>query len=279
MTTDGVERGNSPVRGWSAGGAERADARMVGTLAALTAGALALSVPPYSRNDDFMDCGGAYVCGILTLETGLGPGAYRHDFVSVHGLWPETGSYGTSACIKPSSSSADPSKVYTCYDHPGGSGMSPLDFETHEWEKHGTCAGVKDADDFFSQLCKISAAPLEVMDAAKKAGHVDLNGYKSRLESAGYEVFSTDAENMQLQLSACAGSDGTWKLVAVADFGHECPAGSGPTPQPHGPPQQCARGAHGPPCSSDSDCAFPGCVRCAHSGFCTETALDGEDAE
>ena len=58
--------------------------------------------------NQFMDCGGAPLCGVLTLETGLGPGAYRHDFVSVHGLWPETGRYGSSRCITPSSSSADP---------------------------------------------------------------------------------------------------------------------------------------------------------------------------
>ena len=38
----------------------------------------------------YMDCGDSVpLCGTLTLETGLGPGAYRHGNVSVHGLWPE----------------------------------------------------------------------------------------------------------------------------------------------------------------------------------------------
>ena len=37
----------------------------------------------------YMDCGDSVpLCGTLTLETGLGPGAYGHGNVSVHGLWP-----------------------------------------------------------------------------------------------------------------------------------------------------------------------------------------------
>ena len=63
----------------------------------------------------YMDCGDSVpLCGTLTLETGLGPGAYHHDDVAVHGLWPETGSYGTSACVAPGSTD-DPTVVYPCY--------------------------------------------------------------------------------------------------------------------------------------------------------------------
>ena len=204
----------------------------------------------------YMDCGDAPLCGVLTLETGLGSGPYHHDFVSVHGLWPEVGDYGTSACIPPAASFADPRTVYSCYDHhhPGGgdssgggssgNSMGPLTFETHEWEKHGTCAGVQDATDFFTQLCALSTAPLAVMDAVKTAGHVDLNDYKARLTSAGYEVFATGTWNMQLMLSACAGEDGQWKLAAVAQFSDTCPGGgTGPT-QTVPPP-----GALGGPCN------------------------------
>ena len=101
---------------------------------------------------NFMDCGNATLCGVLTLETGLGPGPYHHDFVSVHGLWPETPLWQLSQCIAPSNSTADPAKVYKCYNHPGGAGMGLLEFEQHEWEKHGRCAGVRDAVDF-SRSC------------------------------------------------------------------------------------------------------------------------------
>ncbi|KAH8045241.1 hypothetical protein JL722_14306 [Aureococcus anophagefferens] len=37
-----------------------------------------------------MDCGsGVDLCGVLTLCSGLGSGAYEHPAPSVHGLWPE----------------------------------------------------------------------------------------------------------------------------------------------------------------------------------------------
>jgi hypothetical protein len=65
-----------------------------------------------------MDCGPRVnACGVLTLESGLGPGVYGHTEPSVHGLWPEVGSYGTSACIAPSGSTASPTRVYSCYEY------------------------------------------------------------------------------------------------------------------------------------------------------------------
>ena len=48
----------------------------------------------------YMDCEGAPLCGVLTLETGLGNGPYAHDSPSVHGLWPEVNKYGSSQCIR-----------------------------------------------------------------------------------------------------------------------------------------------------------------------------------
>jgi hypothetical protein len=35
------------------------------------------------------------------------------------------------------------------------------------------------------------------------------------------------------------------------------------------PPAQCLPNTHGPPCTTDDECHYPGCVRCANSGFCT----------
>ena len=64
----------------------------------------------------YMDCGEVKLCGLLTLETGFGSGYYKHDTPSVHGLWPETGSYGSSECVAPSSSSTDPTKLFSCYN-------------------------------------------------------------------------------------------------------------------------------------------------------------------
>ena len=217
---------------------------------------------------DYMDCGTSPLCGVLVLQTGLGPGAYQHSKPGVHGLWPEDGSYGSSACVKPSQSTADPAKVYTCYDRPDED--DPLGFETHEWEKHGECAGVRSADDYFTQICSLAAQPVQIMTVTRTSGHSDLAGYERDLESAGYSVFSLDEDNSQVFLSACAGSDGRWVLSPVASFGSRCKGsapGPSPTPSPH-----CLPNTHGPPCASDADCHYPGCVRCANSGYCTNVA-------
>jgi len=51
--------------------------------------------------------------------------------------------------------------------------------------------------------------------------------------------------------------------------GPPSPSPSPPSPSPS-PTSKCVSGAHGPPCSSDSDCtSITGCVRCAGSGYCT----------
>jgi ribonuclease I len=76
----------------------------------------------------------------------------QHPSPVVHGLWPECGSYGTSECLAPSSSSADPTTLYSCYNQAGESASSCLSFEQHEWEAHGVCAGVTNANDFFTQV-------------------------------------------------------------------------------------------------------------------------------
>ena len=93
--------------------------------------------------------------GVVVLESGYGSGTYSHDEPCVHGLWPQTPTYGSSECVAASSNST-PTELYSCYDD--------LSFEQHEWEQHGLCAGVNDAGDFFTQLCSITAAPLKVSE-------------------------------------------------------------------------------------------------------------------
>ena len=124
---------------------------------------LLLLTAPAPVRDNPMDCGDAYLCAAIALETGLGSGNYKHDTPVVHGLWPETGSHGSSRCIAPSGSTDDPTKVFSCYDQKDHTTADNLDFERHEWDKHGRCAGVVDATDFFDQLCNLSAAPLKVI--------------------------------------------------------------------------------------------------------------------
>ena len=177
-------------------------------------------------------------------------------------------------------SSAQPNQLISCYDD--------LGFEQHEWGKHGVCAGVKDAKDFFTQVCALSKAPLKVM-AATVSGGGDLALVKSDLIAAGYAVFATDAKHAQVELTACADASGTWHLAPVADFAAKCGKGPNPpapgpaiadfaakcgkkpkTPAPGPAPTKCVPGKQGPACKTDSDCTHAaGCRRCAHSGFCT----------
>merc|ERR1712070_558260 len=91
----------------------------------------------------------------------------------------------------------------------------------HEWTKHGVCAGVESADDFFTQMCRLADPPLAIMSRMKEAGD-DLNAMSSAVASAGYEVFHVDTGNSQLYLSACAGHDGKWKLAKVSEFSSHC---------------------------------------------------------
>lgn len=243
-----------------------------------------------------MNCGaGVPLCGTLTLQTGLGNGVYKSQNSVVHGLWPEVGSYGTSKCIKPKSSAA-PTKVYECYDTPGSTQTHALWFENHEWSKHGTCAGVENVDDFFGQVCALSKAPVAALEAAKTADST-FAAMGDMMKQKGYPVWNLDSQNDQVELSACAGSDGKWVLSAVADMPSKCGGSSpgpspapapgpspapvpGPSPPPPppapAPPAQgsCKAGIKGPACKGDADCkSMDGCVRCAHSGFCTDLPI------
>jgi ribonuclease I len=65
---------------------------------------------------------------------------YHHAAPTIHGLWPEVGSYGTSQCVKPADFT-DPTEVHGCYAADGGPDSAIISFETHEWDKHGECAG------------------------------------------------------------------------------------------------------------------------------------------
>ena len=216
----------------------------------------------------YMDCGGTSLCGVLTVESGFGTGYYQHDKPAVHGLWPEVGAYGSSSCIAPKDTTP-PSTLFPCYQ--GGDPSHQLDFEQHEWSKHGVCSATKNASDFFSQICALAQAPLGVMSTTRASGVTNTSIYAKDLASAGYAVWDT-MENGQVELSACARADGSWVLGAVADFGTLC--GAGPVAPPSPTTSSCVPGAHGPTCSSDADCAGKtGCVRCAHSGFCTDVPL------
>jgi hypothetical protein len=116
----------------------------------------------------------------------------------------------------------DPTKVYDCY----AGDTNAIWFETHEWEKHGECAGTVDVDDFFGQVCALSKAPLAVLETAKEANK-NFADMTQALKDSGYPVWGVDSTNDQLELSVCAGNDGKWIIAKVADFPSKC-GGSSP---------------------------------------------------
>lgn len=204
-----------------------------------------------------MVCGeGVALCGVLTLESGLGRGVYHHRNASVHGLWPQVPPYGSSQCLGPSRSRSRPSVLYPCYSSVHT--QTQLSFETHEWTKHGECAGVTDASDYFSQICTLAAAPTAVIERVRLGGG-DLEGMAEALRAFGYPIWNIDPEHLQLELSACSdvktrnetvaesdkravgtveegggsrgggsgGGSGTWRLAPPAQFGCVCGARGG----------------------------------------------------
>jgi len=251
----------------------------------ICSGGILCSSLPAVAAAPYMDCDGAALCGVLALETGLGSGPYDHSTPALHGLWPETGKYGSSQCIAPTRSSADPEVLFPCYDVDAVP-HKQLAFERYEWRKHGQCAGTRDADDYFRQACALSRGPLQRMAAERAGGTTELGMFARRLEALGYPVYATDQRTMQLELAACAGGDGQWILAKPSEFRTRC---GGPRAEtqvkqatttqveqatlPTASTLQCVRNVKGPKCATDADCGYSGCLRCAKSGFCTDQAL------
>jgi ribonuclease I len=155
------------------------------------------------------------VCGVLVLETGLGSGNYAHSGPVVHGIWTESSPYGNSQTIAPYVSSTTPTTVYPCYIQDTG---PQLTFEQHEWTTHGVQAGICDADDFFTQVCGLAAAPLACMTGNSQS----MTNAQNALITAGYEIEQVDNTNMQFYLSACRDSLGVWHLAAQSQFATVC---------------------------------------------------------
>ena len=156
----------------------------------------------------FMDCARASICGVLVLETGLGSGSYRHPLPRVHGLWPETPPFGSSECGRPQNATP-PKRLASCYNDTDP--VHPLAFEIHEWTKHGICAGVKDAFDYFEQVCSMANAPLKVMLDSRHAGVTKMDVFVHDLARNGFPVWNVWQHEAQVGLAAC-NRHGKWTV-------------------------------------------------------------------
>lgn len=159
-----------------------------------------------------MICGLVKFCGILTLESGYGNRTYSHVVPTVHGLWPETGQYGTSSCVYPAGNPSEEITNMYCY--------TDKNFQKHEWISHGICAA-SNSNDYFLQVCNLSKDPLFIM-SKMKAQNKSIDEMSIKLGESGYEVFAIDNINKQIQLSVCASDDKLWKFSPVKQFMSNC---------------------------------------------------------
>lgn len=217
-----------------------------------------------------MACGGAPICGLLALETGLGGGYYQHSEPTVHGLWPAIQPWGLSPCIQPKSLEPRRAELPECYNYPSPNPDHVRWFVEHSWQKHGMCAGVRSEDDFFAQICELSAYPLQLLREARNLS-LSMHATVKALRSAGLPVYNTDENNGEVLLSACAvrdhhGPGYLWKLADASQFTKLCrskPAAPGEQPE-------CVPSMRGPACATNADCTkLVGCSRCTAAGFCT----------
>jgi len=145
------------------------------------------------------------------------------------------------------------------------------------------------ADDFFDQVCTLSKKPLAAMNQVRDEKIMPCVRQKTEPEQEtcflkiiremkkSFPVFSIDQYNDQIMLSACAGSDGIWKLAKVADFPKVC--GRGRTPHPSSPsrpvlspgkvPKKTCGGTAG-----GAPCRFPFTWRGIQFTACTTIASD-----
>jgi len=134
---------------------------------------------------------------------------------AVRGLWIQGGPNGNSKCILPTGNSSyipGTASKYRCYEKnflDGG--------QSYTWNRHGMCAGMRDADDFFAVGCELAQRPLAAMRNPEVATQV--------YQEAPYEVDwlrSRLAGDSRLWLPACSRGDGTWQLSPQQDFEKNC---------------------------------------------------------
>jgi len=127
----------------------------------------------------------------------------------------ESGSYGSSKYIAPADTTP-PASTHSCCDD--------LTFAQHEWARHGTCAGVADADAFFTLVCSLSAAPLEIMKSSDSLTAMSDALTALRAGSrAGFPVFFVDSSSDSgIYLSVCSPRDGKWLLAKPEEFSAKC---------------------------------------------------------
>ena len=166
----------------------------------------------------------------------------------------------------------------------------------HEWAKHGSCTPWSSVGASQLEYWTLQEAAYTNLSRGKGASlvHANVGGNVSYSELQA--AFDADVGGHHATI-ACVGGchlDQVWLGIGAAQGtltpqimpihgvntsgASSCavcatvhvPNWAG-CPPPPPPATSCVPGTHGPPCGADSDCVgVPDCVRCAHSGFCTD---------
>ena len=231
--------------------------------------------------------------------------AYMTSHLTLHGLWPQYSAarQGSNYPFNCSAVAFDPAAMdrvrggrATLLKYWPNVKTSPSDwaayegFWQHEWDKHGTCTALTQRDYFEAALERLEklGTPAIIADSIGKAPvpkaqlqaayggptRVSLSCGGGQYLSQVATCWALDkASHLPTVQIACPASviaedSCAHDTVTVSGFGAPGPA---PPPPPPGPqPTECVPGKHGPRCRTNADCVHvPHCLRCAHSGFCT----------
>ena len=164
---------------------------------------------------------GSPLCGVLTIESGLGGGNYGGGKPGLHGLWPQIPPYGNSKCVKPKDMTYDDMASCLYLNKPGAcdnwlnGGKGPgFCFSRHEWVTHGKCAGGPGpASIYFAEACNLATPIIDQL--APYTG--DWNGMRNAVETGELSKYLVDVDTTykQFEFSVCSDGSGKWKLCEL----------------------------------------------------------------
>lgn len=226
---------------------------------------------------------------------------YMYTHLTLHGLWPQYAMprHGQTYPFNCSSEKFDPTvlsripggvdaieEYWPNVKSSPGNWAAYTGFCQHEWQKHGTCTGLSQVQYFSTAVSYLKKQGTPSLISSHISSSVTKAALQAAYGGASRVSLGCGGGKYLSQVMTCWGLD---KKSHLPTSQVDCPqavlsedscsstvfiSGFGDGPSPPSPPapgnSTCVSGVHGPRCSSDSQCtAYKHCIRCAHSGFCT----------
>lgn len=242
---------------------------------------------------------------LLLVEQWPGSIGVNAPGFTLHGLWPSrTGANVANYPCFCTNQTFDPTAVASIRTELDqfwpSSQQDNVEFWTHEYTKHGTCA--ESISELDSELNFMSGAlnlrkqqnSLKLLSNAGLTPSVTRD-YSVQAFSNAFPhevILHCNSSNYLIEVASCFDKNlNAIDCDAQAYGGTTCkdsivfpPVGSSSGPSPSSAPSPsadaCIPDHHGPPCSGDSDCVhYANCLRCAKSGYCTEEPKEDDRRE